>query len=141
MHGTKKGGKGVSVVVWDSFWGKYCGTFCLFVVQSVNASVDLKWLEYLVFPVVQRINDTIGDAVFQQDNAPVHTASVITEWLEQHNVQVDEHPPYSPDLNPIEHVWVDLKQQFHKQHPDVADTPSGRSSTGRSPPESLGLSA
>ena len=54
--------------------------------------------EYLALPVVQRINDTIGNAVFQQDNAPVHTESVVTEWFEQHNIQVDEHPPYSPDL-------------------------------------------
>ena len=58
----------------------------------------------LSFPVVQRINDTTGDAVFQQDNAPVHTASVFTEWFEQHNIQVDEHPSYSQDLNPIKHV-------------------------------------
>ena len=70
--------------------------------------VYLKLLEYLVLPVVQRINDTISDAVFQQDNAPVHTASVVTEWFEQYNIQVDEHPPYSPDLNPIEHAWVVL---------------------------------
>ena len=94
----------MSVIVWDCFWGKNCGTFCTFVVQSVNARVGLKWLEYLVLPVVQRINDTIGDAVIQQDNASVHTASVVTEWFEQHNIQVDEHPPYSPGLNPIEHV-------------------------------------
>ena len=67
---------------------------------------------------------TIGDAVFQQDNAPVHTASVVTEWFEQYNIQVDEHPPYSLGLNPIEHVWVVLKQQLHKQYPDIADTPS-----------------
>ena len=47
---------------------------------------------------VQCVNDTIGDAVSQQDNAPVHIASVVTEWFEQQNIQVDEHPPYSPDL-------------------------------------------
>ena len=70
----------------------------------------LKLLEYLILPAVQRVNDTTGDAVFQQDNAPVHTASVVTEWSEQQYIQVDEHPPYSPDLNPIEHVWVVLKQ-------------------------------
>ena len=81
--------------------------------------------EYLVLPVMQRINDTIGDAVFQRDNAPVHTASAFTEWFEQCNIKVDKPPPYSPDLNPIEHVWVVLKQQFHKQYPDIADTPGG----------------
>ena len=44
--------------------------------KSVNARVYLKLLEYLVLPVMQRINDTIGDTVFQQGNALVHTASV-----------------------------------------------------------------
>ena len=97
MYSTKKRGKGVSVILWDCFGGKNRGAFCPFVVKSLNARVYLKWLEYLV-------HDTIGDAVFQQDNAPVHTASVVTEWFEQHNIQVDEHPPYSPDLNPIQHV-------------------------------------
>ena len=88
----------------------------------MNARVYLKLLEYFVLPVVQCISDTIGDTVFQQDNAPVHTASVVTEWFEQYNIQVDEHPPYSPDLNPIEHVWVVLKEQLHKQHLNIADT-------------------
>ena len=100
-------------------------TFCPFVVKSVNAGVYLKLLECLVLPVAQRINDTIGDAVFQQDNAPVLLHQFATEWFEQHNIQVDERPPYSPDLNPIEHVWTVFKQQLHKQHPDIADTPNG----------------
>ena len=91
----------------------------------MNAKAYLKLLEHLVHPVVLRINDTIDDAAFQQGNSPVHTASVVTEWFEQHNIQVDKHPPYSPDLNPIEQVWIVLKQQLHKQHPDIADAPGG----------------
>ena len=103
MHRSEIWGqRGVGISI-GRFFGKNCGTSCPFVVQSVNARMDLKWLEYLILPVVQRINDTIGDAVFQQDNSPVHTESVVTERFEQHNIQVNEHPPYSPDLNPIEH--------------------------------------
>ena len=49
----------------------------------------------------------------------------VTEWFEQQNIQVGKHPPYSPDLNPIEHVWVVLKKQLHKLYPDIADTPGG----------------
>ena len=125
MHSTKKKGKGVSVMVWGCFGGGNRETFCPIDVKWANARVYLKLLEYLVIPVVQRINDTIGGQVFQQDNSPVHNTSVVTEWFEQHSIQVDEHPPYSPDLDPIEHVWAVLKQQLHKQHPDIADTPGG----------------
>jgi histone-lysine N-methyltransferase SETMAR len=35
---------------------------------------------------------------FHWDNAPVHTAAVVQEWLAAHGVQVIRHPPYSPDL-------------------------------------------
>ena len=62
----------------DAFYG----AFCHFVVKSVNARVYLRLLEYAVLPVAQRINDTIGDAVFRQDHAPVHTASAGTESIE-----------------------------------------------------------
>ena len=50
--------------------------------KSVNAKAYLKLLEYLVHPVVLRINDTVDDAAFQQGNSPVYTASVVTEWFE-----------------------------------------------------------
>ena len=46
------------------FFGEKSWDFCSFVVKSVNARVYLKLLEYLVLPVAQRLNDTIGDAVF-----------------------------------------------------------------------------
>jgi hypothetical protein len=32
------------------------------------------------------------------DNAPVHTAVKVTDWLAARDVKLIEHPPYSPDL-------------------------------------------
>jgi transposase len=51
---------------------------------------------------------------FMQDNAPIHTAKLSTQWLESHGVATINWPPYSSDLNPIEHMWWALKHKLHE---------------------------
>jgi transposase len=34
-------------------------------------------------------------------------------------------PPYSSDLNPIEHVWVKFKDRAQKTYPRLKDTTGG----------------
>jgi histone-lysine N-methyltransferase SETMAR len=36
--------------------------------------------------------------LYHWDNAPVHTAAMVSNWFDAHSVQRLEHPPYSPDL-------------------------------------------
>jgi hypothetical protein len=41
---------------------------------------------------------TAGTQWFHWDNAPIHTAAVVTNWMAARRFQIIEHPPYSPDL-------------------------------------------
>jgi histone-lysine N-methyltransferase SETMAR len=54
-----------------------------------------------------------GQWFFHWDNALVHTAAVVRDWLAARQVQMIEHPPYSPDLAPADFfLFPKLKMQL-----------------------------
>jgi hypothetical protein len=60
-------------------------------------------------------------AVYVQDNSPLHSAKTTREWFGQHGIWVVELPPFSPDLNPIENIWAQLKKLALERHPEIVD--------------------
>ncbi len=67
--------------------------------------------------------------VFMQDNARVHTAKIVLEWLDEQGYSVMSWPPYSPNLNPIEMVWYRIKTYIHKHHPELRRMTAGEEKT------------
>jgi transposase len=43
-------------------------------------------------------------------------------FINNSNIEILDWPPYSPDINPIENVWGEIKSQLYRQGtPDSAD--------------------
>ena len=59
---------------------------------------------------------------FVQDNAPSHKAKIVVKYLKE-NVpgKLLEHPPKSPDMNPIEHIWSILKSEIEIKMPQTRE--------------------
>jgi transposase len=54
---------------------------------------------------------------FMHDNAGIHRARKVQEFIRRHRIRVINWPPYSPDLNPVEHMWWVLKKMMYKHYP------------------------
>jgi transposase len=52
-----------------------------------------------------------------QDNAPTHKNFFPQKFLHDNGITCIDFPPYSPDLNPIEHIWSRMKDRVQNRHP------------------------
>lgn len=83
---------------------------------GVNASCyQEQVLDSVLLPFLDSLGPNGYDYVFQQDNAPCHTAKSTKEWFASAGIELFPHPPSSPDCNPIENVWFLLKSEIQKR--------------------------
>jgi len=62
------------------------------------------WFEEILLPELPK------DAVIVMDNASFHRKIQLNEIAENNNMTLIFLPPYSPELNPIEKLWANMKK-------------------------------
>ena len=79
----------------------------------LNAQAYQEILENYLMPSIDLMDDK-DNVIFQQDNAPCHTAHKIRDFFIENNINTMRWPPNSPDLNCIENLWSWLDHHLSK---------------------------
>jgi transposase len=124
-------GKQIKQMFWAAFCGlpRRSGLIPLFGDPlSRRGGVSSRTIEELYRRVLPTLLNSINqNAIFQQDNALVHTAYIVRDALNELECEIMEWPPYSPDLNPIENLWALLKAEILKGYPELMHLPNNAS--------------
>lgn len=82
---------------------------------SCNRAVFEQWLADKLVPELKA-----GQTVIL-DNASFHKSERIREIIESAGCELEYLPPYSPDLNDIEHYWFPIKNRVRKSLGSIED--------------------
>jgi transposase len=82
-----------------------------FAIDWQDSDATLRWYELLLSACPQ------GQILLWQDQAPHHTSEEVEDWLAtQPRITVIAFPKYTPEENPKEATWKDLKEEVSHHH-------------------------
>ena len=82
---------------------------------SCNRRLFENWLEKMLLPQLK------NNQILILDNATFHKGEKIRQLVENAGCELIYLPPYSPDLNQIEHYWFPIKNQVKKTVTSIED--------------------
>ncbi len=101
------------------FWGaiSYSGVISIYELKGKFDSFAFSnFLKLMGLPAIEK---KVGkNFIFQQDNARPHLSDTLV-LLQKSKIKYLEWPPQSPDINPIEQIWILIEKYIR---PKVFDT-------------------
>ncbi|GBN48118.1 Transposable element Tc3 transposase [Araneus ventricosus] len=95
-------------------------------VQSVTMTGHI-YRDVILEQHVRLFRGAMGaEFLFMDDNARPHRANIVDECLQSEDITRMDWPAYSPDLNPIEHVWDMLGRRIAARQPPPTYLPELR---------------
>ena len=73
---------------------------------TCNSELFLMWIQKILIPNLKK------NQIVIMDNASIHKSPKIREVIKNAGCSLVYQPPYSPDLNPIEHTWAHIKNKI-----------------------------
>ena len=103
----------VKVHVWAGISMR--GTTRLIIFDGImDAEFYIHILEYALLPSARKLYPGTN-YLFMQDNDPKHTSRRARAFFAENEIEWWKTPPESPDLNPIENLWHELKEYIRRE--------------------------
>ena len=106
---------GASLMVWGSMSATGVGEYH-FIEGIMGQWMYLNILKEHLLVSAEKLGIR-NNFIFQQDNDPKHTARIVQEWILYNTPHYLRTPPQSPDINPIENLWSEIKKKIQKRPP------------------------
>lgn len=78
----------------------------------MDADLYIDILQQTLLPF---IHNNLPNHRFMQDNDPKHTSRKASKFMADNNINWWKTPPESPDINPIENLWHELKEYIRRE--------------------------
>ena len=102
----------IKVHVWAGISKRGATQVCIFE-GKMDAPFYVEILSHYLVPFIQ--SEFPSTHRLMQDNDPKHTSRLSRQFFEQNEINWWKTPPESPDMNPIENVWHELKEFIRRE--------------------------